>query len=233
MGAILSAYAPTFPFQGDDFDVRNSQSAAALRVCRLCNKLTCLLQDAASYTTSQSRWDSDSGCMDCCQGPDKQENRFFLEEFANFWLEQTYIGSGSQECDRCPETVLHDSATSLCPPPGADRLSNTIEFLRRMDTANVNETDSQLSTDCGQAQEHAGRAVAALPPLEARKTFLLGPACPPCCPRRTQTAEGINALHHIKDVDIGDKPVYASYPILHRLFPCNMLHVACNCMPLS
>lgn len=105
-------------------------------------------------------------------------------------------------CSRCSDTLLHDSATSQHALP-ADRLSNTVLFLNRLDTANVNKT-GLLGTDSKRGHSHAGRAIAALQPHEARKTFLLGPACPPCCPRRTQTAEGINALRHVSDVDIGN-----------------------------
>lgn len=148
-----------------------------------------LLQDDSSYTSTQSH------CTGCCQ---VQHSTHVCEH-----TRSSHSSHSSTTCQRCLEPVLHDSATSHRALP-ADRLSNTVQTLNRLDTANVNETDGLLGTDCQKAQTQAGKAVAALPPHEARKTFLLGPPCAPCCPRRTQTAEGINALRHVSDVDIGD-----------------------------
>lgn len=178
MGSILSAYGPTFPFQGDDFD------------------------DAPSYESTQSQWAAELDCNGSQHKHQPRDSYFTLEAFANFWVQQVEIGSSSRDCERCPGSVLHDSAASLHSLSPADKISSTLEFLKRLETSVDNGRKEQLNTDCGRAQADVGKAIAALPPREARKTFLLGPPCSACCPRRTQTAEGINALRTVKDVDI-------------------------------
>lgn len=110
-------------------------------------------------------------------------------------------------CLRCStdSQVLQDSATSV-PAVTADKLASTVQFLHRLDSANIQEIAGLLGGKC-KSYVQTGRAVAALPPYEARQAFLEGPACPPCCPSRTETAEGINALRHVSSVDIGTHPV--------------------------
>lgn len=172
-----------------------------MKVYRTLRKMS--LQEAASYESTQSQWATESDCIGSQRKHQPRDSYFVLEAFANFWVQQVEIGSSSRDCERCPESVLHDSAASLHSLVPADKISSTLEFLKRLETSVDNGKREQLSTDCGRAQADVGKAVAALPPREARKTFLLGPPCSACCPRRTQTAEGINALRAVKDVDIG------------------------------
>ena len=96
---------------------------------------------------------------------------------------------------------LHDSAASeYC--AYADQISNRVKFLTRRDTANINEALPVLPT-AEPAPEQAEKAFAQMPPLQARKAFLLGAPKPACCPERSRTAEGINRLRQADDPDIG------------------------------
>ena len=96
----------------------------------------------------------------------------------------------------------HDSGTSEC---CANTCQNTTraEFLTRKDTANINEAPHALPNTAKTALEQAEKAIAQMLPFEARKTFLLGPPKPACCPERVKTAEGINKMRHADDPDIG------------------------------
>ena len=111
-----------------------------------------------------------------------------------------------QQGGRVAGPQLHDSAASGS-SSDADQVNNVAEFLTRKDTANINEA-SQISPDAGLAASgEAERATAQMAPFEARKTFLLGPPKPACCPERSRTAEGINKLRWADDPDIGDHPL--------------------------
>ena len=97
---------------------------------------------------------------------------------------------------------LHDSAASeYC--AYADQITNRVELLTRRDTANVNDASHIFPAAAKPAPEQAEEAFAQMAPFEARKTFLLGPPKPACCPERAKTVEGINKLRQADDPDIG------------------------------
>ena len=97
---------------------------------------------------------------------------------------------------------LHDSAASKC-CDHAEQTSGKGNFLTRKDTANINDTAHIFPAASEPAPEQAESAFVQMPPFEARKTFLLGPPRPACCPERSKTADGINKLRQTDDPDIG------------------------------
>ena len=103
---------------------------------------------------------------------------------------------------------LQDSAASeYC--HYSEQITNQVNFLTRLDTANINETSQLIEgkdVTAKPAPEQAEKAFAQLPPFEARKAFLLGAPRPACCPERAQTAEGIRKLRQTKDGEIGTVP---------------------------
>ena len=103
---------------------------------------------------------------------------------------------------RSPLCQLHDSAASEY-LQYADQIADRVKFLTRKDTANIHEVSQLVPPDLLPAEEQAEKAFAQLPPFEARKTFLLGPPKPACCPERSQTAEGIHKLRQAQDAEIG------------------------------
>ena len=109
---------------------------------------------------------------------------------------------------RSPLCQLHDSAASeYC--HYADQIADRVRLLTRKDTANIHETSQLLDSPVKPAEEQAEKAFAQLPPFEARKTFLLGPPKPACCPERSQTVEGIKKLRQTQDGEIGKTPELA------------------------
>ena len=109
---------------------------------------------------------------------------------------------------RSPLCQLHDSAASeYC--HYVDQIADRVRRLTRKDTANIHETSELLPPPVKPAEEQAEKAFAQLPPFEARKTFLLGPPKPACCPERSQTVAGIKKLRQTQDAEIGKAPVLA------------------------
>lgn len=102
---------------------------------------------------------------------------------------------------RSPLCQLHDSAASEY-MQYADQIADRVKFLTRKDTANIHEVSQLVPPDLIPAEEQAEKAFAQLPPFEARKTFLLGPPKPACCPERSQTTEGIHKLRQAQDAEI-------------------------------
>ena len=85
----------------------------------------------------------------------------------------------------------------------ADQTADRVKFLTRKDTANIHEVSQLVPPDLIPPEEEAEKAFAQLLPFEARKTFLLGPPKPACCPERSQTTEGIHKLRQAQDAEIG------------------------------
>lgn len=145
--------------------------------------------------------------------------------------EQQPAQAVGQQGGRTLRPQLHDSAASGS-SSDVDQVNTVADFLTRKDTANINEA-SHISADAAKPTSgEADRASAQMAPFEARKTFLLGPPKPACCPERSRTAEGINKLRWADDPDIGEPPTlfpwhavqlsHVSPPTLHFLAVANL-----------